>query len=51
MKTYITKQDAQHVFFIIDDVYTSGATFKEMRRSLLGCGAFPEHIFFVSIAH
>ncbi|MEY4440916.1 MAG: hypothetical protein RLY49_542, partial [Candidatus Parcubacteria bacterium] len=25
-------------FFLIDDVYTSGATFKEARRSLLGCG-------------
>ena len=44
--------DLEHsYFFIIDDVYTSGATFKEARRSLKGCGALDEQIFFISIAH
>lgn len=51
MRTYVTKQDAKEIFFIIDDVYTSGVTFKEARRSLLGCGVLQEHIFFISIAH
>jgi predicted amidophosphoribosyltransferase len=52
MRAYITKGDAKNAyFFIIDDVYTTGATFKEMRRSLSDCGAFPEHLFFISIAH
>lgn len=52
MRADITLQDAKHAyFFIIDDVFTTGATFKEMRRSLLDCAAFPENIFFISIAH
>lgn len=52
MRAVVTKKDAQDAyFFIIDDVYTTGATFKEMRRSLLDCGAFDEHVYFVSIAH
>lgn len=52
MKSYITKHDIQNAyFFIIDDVYTTGATFKEAHRSLLDCGVLSEHIFFISIAH
>lgn len=49
---YVTKQDARHgYFFLIDDVYTTGSTFKEARRSLLDSGALEENIYFVSIAH
>jgi predicted amidophosphoribosyltransferase len=52
MHAHITKQDALNsYFFLIDDVYTTGATFKEARRSLLNCGVPSEHIFFISIAH
>lgn len=52
MRGYITKQDNVHsYFFLIDDVYTTGATFKEARRGLLDCGVPSEHIFFISIAH
>ncbi len=52
MRAHITKEDARLAyFFIIDDVYTTGATYKEARRSLADCGALPERMFFVSIAH
>lgn len=52
MEAFITKHDAHTAyFFIIDDVFTTGATFKEVRRSLLDCGVLLEHIFFISIAH
>lgn len=52
MRAHLTKQDALNsYFFLIDDVYTTGATFKEARRSLLDCGVPSEHIFFISIAH
>lgn len=52
MRSYLTKHDAKHAyFFIIDDVYTTGATFKEIRRSLSDCAVPHEHVFFVSIAH
>ncbi len=52
MKADLSKFDLCHsYFFLIDDVYTSGATFKEARRSLIDCGALEDHIFFVSIAH
>ncbi len=52
MWTCITKHDAEHAYFsIIDDVFTTGATYKEMRRSLSGCAASVERMFFVSIAH
>ncbi len=52
MNCWMSRADAmQCYFFVLDDVYTTGATFKEMRRSLLDCGAFQERIFFVSIAH
>jgi predicted amidophosphoribosyltransferase len=52
MRAYVNKEDARRaLFFVIDDVYTTGATFKEMRRSLLGCAALSENIFFISIAH
>lgn len=51
-ESQVTKQDANYAyFFIIDDVYTTGATFKEIRRSLSDCAVPREHIFFVSIAH
>jgi len=52
MNCCITKRDAERAcFFIIDDVHTTGATFKEARRTLLGSGALPDHLFFISIAH
>ena len=52
MKAYITKKDAtKGYFFIVDDVFTTGATFKEMRRTLLESGAFSENLYFISIAH
>ena len=52
MKIYITKRDIEDAyFFIIDDVYTTGATFTEARRTLVGSGALPEHLYFISIAH
>lgn len=52
MRAHITKQDATDgYFFLIDDVFTTGATFKEMRRTLLESGAFPENLYFISIAH
>jgi predicted amidophosphoribosyltransferase len=52
MRAYITKQDAQRAyFFIIDDVYTTGATFKEVRRSLKDCAVPDKKIFYISIAH
>lgn len=52
MRTHVTKEDARLAyFFIIDDVYTTGATYKEARRSLTDCGVLPERMFFVSIAH
>jgi len=52
MIAHITKQDAHRAyFFIIDDVYTTGATFKEVRRSLSDCAVLLEHMFFVSVAH
>ena len=52
MSANLSEIDIQNsYFFIIDDVYTSGATFKEARRSLSDCGTPLEHIYFVSIAH
>ena len=52
MQASVTKEDAkQAYFFIIDDVYTTGATFKEVRRSLSDCVVPTEHMFFISIAH
>lgn len=52
MRAHVTKGDARHLyFFIIDDVYTTGATYKEARSSLTDCCALPERMFFVSIAH
>jgi predicted amidophosphoribosyltransferase len=52
MQACLTKYDAQHAyFFIIDDIFTTGATFKEARRTLLESGVLQEHIFFISIAH
>ncbi len=52
MKAYITKVDASNgYFFLVDDVFTTGATFKEMRRTLKESGAFPENLYFISIAH
>lgn len=51
-KAYVTKKDARHsYFFLIDDVYTTGSTFKEARRSLKDSGVLEENIYFVSIAH
>lgn len=38
-------------YFIIDDVFTTGATFKEARRSLVDSGALSENLYFISIAH
>lgn len=52
MRAYITRQNSLNsYFFLIDDVYTTGATFKEARRSLLDCGVPSGNIFFISIAH
>ena len=52
MECFITKYDAEHAyFFVVDDVYTTGSTFKEARRTLLGSGVPNEHIYFISIAH
>lgn len=52
MQAHITKHDAKHsYFFLIDDVYTTGATFKEAHRSLADCGVSSEHMYFISIAH
>lgn len=52
MCSYLTRSDAQQgYFFLIDDVYTTGATYKEARRSLLDCAVPEERIYFVSIAH
>lgn len=52
MRAHITKYDARNAyFFIVDDVFTTGATFKEVRRSLLDCAVPLEHMFFISIAH
>lgn len=52
MTCYLTKRDIKNgFFFIIDDVHTTGATFKEARRTLLESGVLSECIYFISIAH
>jgi len=52
MRAHLTKHNARHsYFFIVDDIFTTGATFKEARRTLLESGVLQEHMFFISIAH
>lgn len=52
MRATLTRHDANNsIFFIVDDVFTTGATFKEIRRTLIESGAHSENLYFISIAH